>query len=264
MASQRGTFALAASLVVSILATTPARADPPTDGAAALARARAVLDPIEDKSMKVTMRVIGTSGDQRTKVLRGYEKHGKGTRRVLWVFDQPFELQGTGFLAWENVGEADSLWAYFPGQRRVRRVPPSLRREKFQGSLFTYEDLIAIFFLDYAGQHKLQESESCGSRQCLVVESTLTQNIFAYDRLRIWLDRETFLPMRMEFYNQELLKVMTTEEIQEIDGIPTITRMKMSSPSDGFTTRVDFEKIAYNTDLRDKIFTVGYLSELGK
>ena len=45
--------------------------------------------------------------------------------KVLWIFESPHELQGTGFLAWQNQGKPDTLWVYFPGQRRVRRVPPS-------------------------------------------------------------------------------------------------------------------------------------------
>jgi len=93
-----------------------------------LRAAREVMSPVHDKSMKVTMRVVAPGGDERVRVLHGYEKHTAGKRKVLWIFDSPMELHGTGFLAWQNESEADSLWVYFPGQRRVRRVPPSIRR----------------------------------------------------------------------------------------------------------------------------------------
>ena len=133
---------LAGAAALALLLPAGARADTPT-AEDVLEKARGVISAVRDKSMRVTMRVRAPSGDERIRILRGYEKHDPKERKVLWVFDSPKELEGTGFLAWQNEGSPDSLWVYFPGQRRVRRVPPSIRRENFQGSMFTYEDLVA-------------------------------------------------------------------------------------------------------------------------
>ena len=185
-------------------------------------------------------------------------------RKVLWIFDSPLELQGTGFLAWENEDEADTLWIYFPGQRRVRRVPPSIRRENFQGSMFTYEDLITVFFLDFDGTHRLDDTKACDDRTCLVVESTLDGDAFAYDRIRTWIDSESRIPRRVEFFADGPLKVMTVTEVKTIDGIPSIVRVEMESPAHGFVTEVELDDIAYNQGLRDSLFTIESLSRHGK
>ncbi len=245
-------------------APTPPKSAAPRTAHDVLREAREVLAPIKDKSMRVTMRVGDDTGNTRVKTLRGYEKHEAGDRKVLWTFESPLELQGTGFLAWQNESEADTLWIYFPGQRRVRRVPPSIRRENFQGSMFTYEDLIAVFFLDFDGTHRLDGTQTCGDGDCFVVDSALEGGVFAYDRLRTWIDVESRLPRRVEFFADDLLKVMTVSDVRTIDGIPSIVRVEMTSPNDGFVTRVELDEITYNQGLDDRLFTIEALSRHGK
>lgn len=248
-----------AAVVAAVVAASPENGDQ------VLRAARERLSPIRDKSMKVTLRVVDPSGSERVKRLQGYEKHDENARKVLWIFESPLELQGTGFLAWQNETEADSLWVYFPGQRRVRRVPPSIRRENFQGSMFTYEDLVAVFFLDYDGEHELQGTKPCGDgSQCFVVDSALEEDAFAYDRLLAWIDTKTYLPHRVEFFSDELLKVMKVTEIESIEGIPSIVRVEMENPTDGYVTRVELDGIDYNEGLRENMFTIEYLSQSGK
>lgn len=260
----RPTTAVPTLLLAFVLSTPTPSTGAPETGEQVLRAAREVLSPIRDKSMKVTMRVVDPSGGERVKTLHGYEKHDAKARKVLWVFDSPLELQGTGFLAWQNEDEADSLWVYFPGQRRVRRVPPSIRRENFQGSMFTYEDLVAVFFLDYGGEHALLGTEPCDTGECFVVESHLEKGKFAYDRLKAWVDTKTFLPQRVEFFSDRLLKVMKVTKTSQVDGIPSILQVEMESPTDGYRTRVELDQIEYNQDLRDNMFTIEYLAQRGK
>ena len=149
------------------------------DGAAAvLAAARAAQARFADKTSRVEMRVIAPSGEERVRTLQGFEKRTDGGRKLLWLFESPAELAGTGFLAWQQRPATDEMWVWFPGQRRVRRVSPDLRREQFQGSTFTYEDLTTVFYLDYDGSHSLHGEEACGAHHCRVVETVLPEGRF--------------------------------------------------------------------------------------
>ena len=130
--------------------------------------------------------------------------------------------------------------------------------------MFTYEDLIAVFFLDYDGAHKVVREETCGSSDCLVVESDLEEGVFAYDRLRVWLEKDSLLPKRVEFYGPELLKVMAITKTKTIDGIPSIVELEMFQPSQPGKTYVEIEKTVYNQGLRNNIFTVEHLSQIGE
>lgn len=253
----------ATSLAFLLIAFSLAHAEPQT-GSEVLDAARAAGTRVKDKSMRVTMHVRAPDREEATKTLSGYEKHDPGARRVLWLFEKPHELSGTGFLAWQQSGKTDALWVYFPGQSRVRRVPPSLRRRHFQGSLFTYEDLVAIFFLDFEGEHTLEGRKPCGEVECFVVRSKLKADEFAYQRIRTWIDTNTLLPRRVEFFTDRLVKEMRVTEVRVIDGIPSITRVVMKDPVGGYTTEVVLEDIAYNRSLHRRLFTIESLYRRGR
>jgi hypothetical protein len=241
----------------------PVRAEPSTAGEV-LAAARAVNAPVKDKTSRVTMRVRSPSGEERVRVLRGYEKRTDGGRKLLWLFESPAEVEGTGFLAWQQRPQPDDMWVYFPGQRRVRRVSPELRREQFQGSTFTYEDLTTVFYLDYDGSHVLEGVEPCGDQRCFVVATELPGEQFVYHRLRTWIRADNHLPQRIDLTGDGVEKRMTLRRWGEVEGIATAFEVEMETPHDGYRTVVEFSGIDYNTGLADELFTVGSLSQKGK
>jgi outer membrane lipoprotein-sorting protein len=258
----RGALVRAAAVTALLVVASGAAAEGPADEV--LAAARGVSASVKDKTMRVRMRILEPDGSERERTLRGYEKKTELGRRILWVFDSPMELAGTGFLAWQEGGGEDQLWIYFPGQRRVRRIPPSLRRENFQGSAFTFEDLTAIFYVDYEGRSVLEGEEPCGEARCQLLQTDLPEGEFAYRRIKSWVRTDDHVPVRVEFFDDGLLKILKVLRVEEIEGVPTVVEMEMESPRDAFKTKVEFFDVDYNQDLADSIFTVGYLSQTGK
>jgi hypothetical protein len=257
----------AAPLVLAVLlgASPSARAaSGPATAEEVLAAARAVNAPVHDKVSRVAMRIVAPGGEERVRTLRGFEKRTAGGRKLLWLFESPADLAGTAFLAWQQRPDPDEMWLYFPAQRRVRHVSPELRRERFQGSTFTYEDLTTVFYLDFEGTHTLVESEPCGERRCFVIDSVLPPRRSVYDRVRSWIRADDHLPSRIELEGVGVHKVMRVRRVAEVGGIPTILEAEMETPDDGYRTTVEFSDVAYNTDLGDEIFTVGHLSQEGK
>jgi hypothetical protein len=146
----------------------------------------------------------------------------------------------------------------------VRQVPPQLRREHFQGSAFTFEDLTTVFYLDYAGEHRLEGDEPCGGARCRLVRTELPEGEYAYRRMRSWVRSDDHLPLRVEFFDDALLKVLRVIRTEEIEGVPTVVEMEMESPRDSYRTRVEFFDVDYNRGLDDSLFTVGNLARIGK
>jgi outer membrane lipoprotein-sorting protein len=249
---------------IAAIALIPVGARADTSADEVLAAARAVSAPIRDKSMRVRMSIIEPDGEERVRLLRGYEKKTENGRRILWLFDSPSELQGTSFLAWQEGKEPDHLWVYFPGQRRVRQVPPQLRRENFQGSAFTFEDLTAVFYLDYTGESQLEGEQPCDGARCQLVLTKLPEGQFAYRQMRSWIRADDHIPVRVEFFDDSLLKVLRVLRTEQIEGVPTVVEMEMESPRDAYRTRVVFSDVDYNKDLDESIFTVGNLQQTGK
>ncbi len=226
-----------------------------------ITRARAVTAGVSDKRVYVTMHVMGPWGGGLTRSLRGYEKKTESGRKILWVFESPAEAAGTSFLALPTPGGRDQLWVYLPAQHRVRQVPDQLRRDPSQGNNFAYDDLTTIFYLDYEGEHRLQGESPCSHGTCYIIETTLEVGRFAYSRLLTWIDRDTYLPDHIDFYDgQRLQKVLRVQNTANIQGIPTVTMMEMESAEHGDRTTVEFSGVRYNTGLDDSLFTVAYLS----
>lgn len=248
------------------LATSPAAqaAEALRTGDDVLAAARAVQAPVADRTSTVEMRIRAPSGEERVRTLRGYEKRTPEGRKLLWLFESPTELAGTGFLAWQQRPAPDQMWIYFPGQRRVRRISPELRREQFQGSTFTYEDLTTVFHLDYDGTHALRAVEACGTRRCYVVETALAAGQFVYERLRTWIRTEDLLPEKIELEGGGATKRMRVVRTDVVEGVPTILEAEMETPADGYRTTVTYGGVDYNSGLGDELFTVGHLERSGK
>lgn len=255
---------VALALLLGILApASPGRAADATADEI-LAAARAAQTRFTDKSTKVEMRVVGPSGDERVRTLQGLEKRTADGRKLLWIFESPTELAGTGFLAWQQPPATDEMWVYFPGQRRVRRVSPDLRREQFQGSTFTYEDLTTVFYLDYEGTHTLHGEEPCGERRCFVIDTVLPEGRFVYRRLRTWIRADDHLPQQIELEGEGVKKRMRVLRTDLVEGIPTVVEAEMSSDGDGYRTIVRYDGVHYDRGLGDDLFTVGALERKGK
>jgi hypothetical protein len=234
------------------------------DAAAVLAAARAAQGRFADKTSRVEMRVIAPSGEERVRTLQGLEKRTDGGRKLLWLFESPAELAGTGFLAWQQPPATDEMWVWFPGQRRVRRVSPDLRREQFQGSTFTYEDLTTVFYLDYDGSHSLHGEEACGAHRCRVVETVLPEGRFVYERLRTWIRDDDHLPQRIDLEGGGVIKHLRVLRTETIEGVPTIVEAEMTSDADGYRTIVRYDGVDYDRGLGDDQFTVGALERKGR
>jgi outer membrane lipoprotein-sorting protein len=248
------------ALVVLAACAFAATAQEPT-GAEVVQRARMQAARVHDKSMRITTTIDGGTGAPLTRTLRGFEKQTAEGRKVLWMFEGPVELAGTSFLGVQSRDGLHGLWVYFPAQRRVRQVADQTRRERFQGSQFTYDDLTAIFYFDYDGEHHLLGVEACGAATCDIVETTLPAGRYAYRRLVTWLRRDISLPDRIQFFGDgQILKTVRLLDSGTADGIPMIMAMEAVDARDGARTTIRYDDVRCNTGLPDTLFSLDALS----
>ena len=115
------------AMLVGTLIQPPATARAGDESADVLAAAR--RQRFADKTSRVEMRVIAPSGEERVlRTLQGFEKRTDGGRKLLWLFESPAELAGTGFLAWQERPATDEIWVYFPASAGAARVAGSAAR----------------------------------------------------------------------------------------------------------------------------------------
>lgn len=252
--------AMVASLVLCTIVGLPVGVCAETaDGI--VGRLRSMVEPVHDRTMRLTMHLRNASGGEDVRSLRGFEKKTAEGWKLLYVYDSPADLAGTGFLTWTRRSVPDLLWAYFPAQARVRQLPKPSEQTRFQGSDFSYQDLRLLAF-DYEAQHQLEGEVACGDTRCYILETTLPAGVFPYEGLRSWLRTDTLMPDRVEFRGQQLTKVMRVVRAGRVSGIPTLLAIEMETPDQAHRTTVDFDQVAYNTGIDESFFSTARLSRM--
>jgi len=204
---------------------------------------------------KASMTILTTSGDVRTFIYEQWSK-GKGEKNLV-RYIKPVRVKDQAILMLNN---ADDIWSYFPRTRRIRKLATHAKKQKMQGSDFSYEDMGSgdTFLDDYSA--KRLEDEVKQGYECYKVE--LNRNVdsdASYSRIVIWIIKENFYPICLNYYHENdetfLEKVLVQSEIRIIDGIPTAMKSVMNNKKDNTRTQIELINIKYNIDLKDDLFT---------
>ena len=260
----RAIAAIATMLALGALCmTSPACAE---SARAILDQAKAVNDAREPKDMsqKTKMKLTDSRGGERVRDLEIYGKnYGHRTRKGLTFFLTPPEVKGVGFLSWSYPDKDDDQWLYLPELKRVRQISGSSRKQSFQGSDFSYDDLqlfddIRDWTEKDAASKLLRDGEVVGGVACAVIELTPQNKEYDYGKFVLWLDRKESTFRKIEFYDKKdtaLLKTLALGNFKTIDGVPTPQRIEMVNAKKGTKTVLEVSDVHYNRGLGDEVFT---------
>ncbi len=228
-----------------------------------MARSQAAfLYPGKDFSATVHMRLISKSGKERIRKLKMLRKNfGKagGEQKYFMYFFQPADVKGMTFLVYKYPARDDDRWLFVPALNMVRRIAARDKASSFVGSDFTYEDVSGRDIDD--DTHVLLREEVLQGKPSYVIKSTPKERDVNYAYKVSWIDKESFLPLKEEYFNtrEELFRVFTADEIETKNGFPTITKRTMKNLRTGHKTVVTFEKVGYNLGLPDNLFSERFL-----
>jgi len=209
----------------------------------------------ESVEAKFKMTIITTSGQERTFVYDSFSKN-KGEKNLIRYLE-PKRVKGQAILMLNN---ADDIWAYFPRTKRVRKLATHAKRQKMEGSDFSYEDMGAgnTFAKDFNSKKLGREKKE--RYDCYKLEMTRKEGSdVGYSRLIIWVIKENFFPVVIDYYDENnpevLVKSLVQSNIKEIDGIPTGMQMIMYDKQNNTQTSMEIIEIRYNIELEDAMFT---------
>lgn len=210
---------------------------------------------------KMQMTIETTSGNKRTFVFESWSKNDGEKNLVRYLEPRRVKDQATLML-----NDANDIWMYFPRTERVRKLATHAKKRKMQGSDFSYEDMggSGDFSKDYTAK-RLDDEEKNG-HECYKIELTRKPDSDkSYSRLLIWVKKDNFHPVVIEYYDEEdpdyLQKVLTQSNIEMIDGIPTAKKMVMKNLNDQSQTIMEVLEIAYGIEISDRKFTERGLKE---
>ena len=131
--------------------------------------------------------------------------------RVMLRVKAPENLAGSAFLMREATNVSDQgMYVYLPSVRRVRRITGEFADGALLGSDFSYQDFRQLQNGLEDLQSTLEAPEVIDSRPVYVLSSLPQRQPSAYGRIRTWVDQQTCVPLKVEFYqNKALLKQLT-------------------------------------------------------
>ena len=202
-----------------------------------------------------TMTIVTTSGKKRTFEYESWSKN-EGEKNLV-RYTKPSRVKGQKTLM---LNHSDDIWAYFPRTKRVRKLATHAKKQKMQGSDFTYEDMGSgdSFLTDFTTK-RLQD-EKMENYDCYKIEMTKNKDSDShYSRMIMWVIKENFVPIVIDYYDEDdpgtCEKRLIQYDIKSIDGIPTGMRMVMYNKLDNSQTSMQILTCKYNSHIDDALFT---------
>jgi len=182
----------------------------------------------------------------------------EGGRQMFFTFfSAPSDIKRTTFLVHKNIDQDDFRRLYLPASDKVLAISGARKQDPFMGSDFSYEDVSGRHYT--RDHHKILGEETLMGKAQYVMEATPREKESRLAKMKYWVDKQTFLPMKVEFYNHEgkVYKRYTSEKVTTIDGFPTIMSRRMESPLEGTHTMllVNPKKVRYNIGLSTADFS---------
>jgi outer membrane lipoprotein-sorting protein len=210
---------------------------------------------VDTSYAKAKMTIVTTSGSKRTFVQESWSKD-KGEKNMVRYLE-PRRVKDQAVLMLNN---ADDIWMFFPRTQRVRKLATHAKKQKMQGSDFSYEDMGSgdAFIEDYVSK-RLEDEEREGY-DCYKLELTRKpESDLSYSRLIIWVIKENYVPIAIDYYDDKdpsrRVKRLVQSDIRVIDDIPTAMKSVMFDLNDNTQTELEMLEVKFNIPLDDNMFT---------
>jgi outer membrane lipoprotein-sorting protein len=208
----------------------------------------------DDGSAQARMIIVDSQGNKQMRqfsILRK-DQADLGNQDMLVFFSRPTDVAGTVFRVVKKVTSEDDRWLYLPALDLVKRISAGDKRTSFVGSHFFYEDV--------SGRNPAEDNFTLlktDDNFYTLKAIPKNKSTVEFDHYIAQIDKKTFLPMRVDFYNSQGKKSrsMAVLKTKVVDGFTTVMHSKITQHSDGSYTEMQFRKVKYNLGLPDNIFS---------
>jgi outer membrane lipoprotein-sorting protein len=218
------------------------------EGTALLTQVDANLQPESFESYRKLIN-IEPNGTQREFLLYTVKK---GQDKIASLFLSPASDKGRATL---RLG--DNMWLYIPGVGKPIRIT-SL--QSVVGGVFNNADIMR---LDYHVEYDVQQLEDLGQEYLLDLKAKT--GAMAYDRLKMWVDKATVVPTKIECYAATglLIKTLYFKERKPFDdGVLRPAVIETDSPLyKGYKSLMVYARIQQRS-VPDEVFTLDFLPRL--
>ncbi len=231
-------------VIVTTLFSVPAYA---VDGTELLRQVDRNLNPESYESYR---KLINIEPDGRKKEFTLFTVK-KGVDKVASLFIAPASEKGRSTL---RVG--DNMWFYIPNVGKPIRIT-SL--QSVVGGVFNNADILQ---LDYTAEYTVEKVEEQGNEYLLHLKAK-TKTV-AYDRIRLWAEKERKLPTKIECLTEAgmLIKTLYFKDVRDFGGIVRPAVIETDSPLyKNYKSIMILAKIKAR-NFKDEVFTLTFMPNI--
>ena len=230
---------------MSLILAVPAYA---ADGNELLEQVDRNLNPESYESYKKLIN-IEPDGSRKEFVLFTVKK---GKNKVAAMFISPASEKGRSTLRLD-----ENMWLYIPNVGKPIRIT-SL--QSVVGGVFNNADILR---LDYTSEYNVEQVEENGDEYLLHLKAKT--NTVAYDKLKMWVNRDNMLPSKIESLTEDLMLIKTLyfKEIKDFGGgIVRPSVIETDSPLyKDYKSVMIFAKIK-EKKFNDEVFTLTFMPNM--
>jgi hypothetical protein len=188
-----------------------------------------------------------------------------GTSRHLLEVDAPPEVRGSAYLLLEKKGGGgDEVFSFLPDLQKVRRLQSRAMSGSLFGTDFSYEDFRHLQSVaSAAGRTRLPDGTVDGRAVYVIEVKPPPDSGSEYERIVGYLDRETCIPLKMEFQTPggALRKELRVDPASLTRaGKGWVARsVAIRDLVNETQTKLEVSAIEVDGDVPDRLFTVVYL-----
>ncbi|OUN01386.1 MAG: hypothetical protein BAA04_06020 [Firmicutes bacterium ZCTH02-B6] len=181
-----------------------------------------ILDELEGTafvgsgSATIELITINARGQERSNRLAFYRQETAYGANQLLEYLSPADVAGTKFLTVDDESGETLMWLYLPALGRERRIAGSATQDNFMGTDFTFEEIGSLgnFATDFDAERLADEKYQ--DWDTYVLRLTPQSADSKYSAVKMWVWKEHFVPVRVEFYNRQgkLDKVLINEDLR--------------------------------------------------
>ncbi len=204
----------------------------------------------QESSYAKSKMIINTTSGQKRELFYDSWMKDRGEKNLI-RYTGPRRIKDQAMLMLNN---ADDIWSYFPRTNRVRKLASHAKKQKMQGSDFSYEDMGSgdSFLTDF--EHKKLSDGSKEGHDCFQVELKKKDGIDSnYSRMILWIDKENYIIWVIDYFDEKdperMVKTLVQSDLQMIDSIPTPMKMVMHNHLDNSSTVQELIEIKFNIEI---------------
>lgn len=213
------------------------------------------------KSTRSRMVILDKAGNATERIVDQYTVEKAGETKKMFVFQKPASVANTRFLTVTSADKTENRWIFLPALGKIRRISSGEGSGSFLGTDLSYDDISATDRNPDLDTHVLIKEETVNGKNCYVVESKPMDPGYQYSRMVSWIEKETLLTIRGEFFDNKgaLSKVMEMLSAKSQQDRLTPVEVKMSTVSAGTSTTIFTDIVKYDEAIPDGVFTQKFL-----